>query len=631
MANETTLRRTVGQALAHYLAVQYSEFEGERRRLIPGVWGIFGHGNVAGFGQALQEYGDRLDLPLYRPQNEQGQVHAAAAFARHADRLATFACTASVGPGSTNMITGAALATINRLPVLLLPSDIFANRIPDPVLQQLEHPSEHDVSVNDAFRPVSRFYTRISRPEQLLHALPEAMRVLTDPAETGAVTISLPEDVQAEAYDWPRAFFEPRTWRIRRPVPEPDAITEAVQHLRSARNPIIIAGGGVKYAHASDALARLAERHAIPIVETQAGKGAVPWDHPTNLGSVGTLGTIPGNTFAESADVVLAIGTRLSDFTTASRSILPAGATLLHVNVSAMDAFKMQGVPIVADAKHALTTLDAALGVAPLQGAASRRAALDEARATWHALVDDITAPRGGEGVTQPEVLGITQEVFGGDAVVINAAGSMPGDLVRLWRPTDPRAYHVEYGFSCMGYEIPAGIGVRMAEPDPQRPVVTLIGDGSYLMMNSELVTAVAEGLDLTLIVVDNHGFQSIHGLQRSCGTPTFGVELRHRDASSGHLDGNPVAIDFTAHATAMGANAVFTRDADAFRSALTSARGARGVQVIVVETQPDARAGSYGIGAWWDVPIAETSDQASVQEARAKYVEALEGQVRYR
>lgn len=626
---DQTRHMTVAQALVHFLAVQYSERDGARRRLIPAGWGIFGHGNVAGLGQALEAYGDALDLPFYRPQNEQAQVHLAAAYARHADRLATLACTASVGPGSTNMLTGAALATVNRLPVLLLPSDYFANRVPDPVLQQVEHPTEHDLSLNDAFRPVARFFTRISRPEQLLHALPEAMRVLTDPAETGAVVISLPEDVQAEAYDWPEAFFAPRTWRIRRPPPDSEALEDAVAAWRRARNPLIVAGGGVRYAGAHEALAAFAERWGVPVAETQAGRGSLPWTHDMAVGPVGTNGGSAANALAREADLILAVGTRLSDFTTSSKTAFGASATVIGLNVAAMDAHKLAALPLIADARVGLEALDGALADAHASPAAeARRDHVASLKESWDAVVDRVRSDLGDEnGLAQGGVLGMVNDAFGGDAVVINAAGSMPGDLLRLWRPTDPRAYHVEYGFSCMGYEIPAGLGVRLAEPDPERPVVVLVGDGSYLMMNAEIVTAVGEGLDLTFVVIDNHGFQSIHGLQRSVGSPTFGVELRGRDGG-GRPDGPYLPVDFAAHAASMGAHATTARSADQARAALHAARDARGVRVVVIEVDPKKAADFGDTGGWWDVPVAETSTQESVAEARRAYERARERQV---
>jgi len=614
-----SIRMTVGQALVRFLAAQWTERDGVRRRTIPGAWAIFGHGNVAGLGQALEELGDEVGLPTYRAQNEQAMVHAAAAFAKHANRLATFACTASVGPGSANMLTAAAGATVNRLPVLLLPGDLFANRRNDPVLQQLEHPIEHDLSVNDAFRPVSRFYARIARPEQLLAALPEAMRVLTDPVDTGAVVLSLPEDVQAEAYDWPAALFAPRTWRVRRPPPEPVAVGDAARWWRAARRPLIVAGGGAIYAGASAALAAFAERFGAPVAETQAGKGALPWDHPLNVGPVGANGGSAANALAKSADLVLAVGTRLSDFTTASMTAFQhPDVRFVGLNVAPFDAHKLGALALVADARVGLEALAAALGGGtPFAGTdTGYRAEIADLKHAWDATVDDLRRVRPNGALAQAEVVGIVNDEVGGHAVVVNAAGSLPGDLLKLWRPTDPKAYHLEYGFSCMGYEIPAGIGIKLAEPE--REVVVFVGDGTYLMMNSEIVTAVAEGLAFTIVLVDNQGYQSIHGLQRSVGSPQFGNERRARDAASGRLDGPVVPVDFVRHAESLGALALFAQDAGALRRALQAARASGRVSVVVVPTDPQRRV--PGFGGWWDVPVAATSGQADVAAARAGY-----------
>jgi 3D-(3,5/4)-trihydroxycyclohexane-1,2-dione acylhydrolase (decyclizing) len=619
-----SIRMTVGQALVRFLAAQWTERDGVRCRTIPGVWAIFGHGNVAGLGQALEELGDEVGLPTYRGQNEQAMVHAAAAYAKHRDRLATFACTASVGPGSANMITAAAGATVNRLPVLLLPGDLFANRRNDPVLQQLEHPLEHDLSVNDAFRPVARFYTRITRPEQLLAALPEAMRVLTDPVETGAVVVALPEDVQAEAFVWPAALFEPRTWRVRRPPPEPEVVAAAARWWRGARRPLIVAGGGAIYAGASAALGAFAERFGVPVAETQAGKGALPWDHPMNVGPVGTNGGSAANALAREADLVLAIGTRLSDFTTASMTAFQAkGVRFIGLNVAPFDAHKLGALALVADARVGLDALMHEL--APGAGAeflgtgSGFRAEVADVKHAWDASVDDLRRVRPQARLAQAEVIGIVNDAVGGEAVVINAAGSMPGDLLKLWRPTDPKAYHLEYGFSCMGYEIPAGIGVKLAEPE--REVVVFVGDGSYLMMNSEIVTAVAEGLAFTIVLVDNQGYQSIHGLQRSVGSPSFGNERRARGADSGRLDGPVLPVDFVRHAEAMGALALYAADETSLRRALEAARASARLAVVVVPTDPERRV--PGFGGWWDVPVAESSGQSGVVAARAAYEQA--------
>jgi 3D-(3,5/4)-trihydroxycyclohexane-1,2-dione acylhydrolase (decyclizing) len=612
------LRLTVGQAIVRFLAAQYSERDGQEQRLIPGFWAILGHGNVTGLGQALQELGPGAGMPTYRPQNEQAMVHAAAAFAKHRDRLATFACTASIGPGSTNMLTAAAGATVNRLPVLLFPSDYFANRIPDPVLQQLEHPSEHDLSVNDAFRPVSRFFTRISRPEQLLSALPEAMRVLVDPAETGAVTVCLPEDVQTEAYEWPAKLFERRVWRVRRPLPEPEPLAEAARLLREARRPLIVAGGGAIYSGAGAELAALAEEYGIPVCETQAGKGVLSWDHPMNAGPLGANGGLAANRLARDADLVLAVGTRLGDFATASKTAFQdPDVRFVSLNVAAGDAHKLRSLALVADARRGLAALQEALVGADFQGTpAEHRSRVSELNGEWRRAVDDLRRVRDPERLGQCEVMGIVNETLGGHASVVCAAGSMPGDLLKLWRPEDPKAYHLEYGYSCMGYEIPAGLGIKLAEPE--REVVVFIGDGSYLMMNSEIVTAVAEGLRFTVVLVDNHGFQSIHGLQRASGTPSFINELRFRDAGSGGLDGPVVPIDFVGHAQSLGAVALMAASEVELREAVERARSADRVTVIVVPTHLERPVPNFE--GWWDVPIAEASDQESVRSAKAEY-----------
>lgn len=619
------LRLTVGQAIVRYLAAQYSERDGERQRLVPGFWAILGHGNVTGLGQALQETGAAVGMTTYRPQNEQAMVHAAAAFAKHRNRLATFACTASIGPGSTNMLTAAAGATINRLPVLLFPSDYFANRVPDPALQQLEHPTEHDVSVNDAFRPVSRFFTRLNRPEQLLSALPEAMRVLTDPAETGAVTIALPEDLQTEAYEWPAEFFEERVWRVRRPEPEPESVEEAARLLARSKWPLIVAGGGVQYSDAHEELARFAHRYGIPVSETQAGKGSLAWDHPMNVGPIGANGGLAANRLARGADLVLAVGTRLGDFATASKSAFrDPDVQFIAVNVTPFDAHKLRALPLVADARRAVEALGRALSDAGYAGSSEEyRTEFAGFREEWSQAVDELIRVHDPRRLAQAEVIGILNETFGGEASVVNAAGSMPGDLLKIWRPAEPKAYHLEYGYSCMGYEIPAGLGIKLAEPD--REVVVLIGDGSYLMLNSEIVTAVAERLDLTVVLVDNNGYQSIHGLQRGSGTPSFVNELRFRDRETGELTGDYVPVDFVSHAHAMGAQAVRSDSEDELRTALREARERGGVNVVVVPVDPERRVPSFE--GWWDVPIAEVSEQESVRKAKEAYDRNRESQ----
>jgi 3D-(3,5/4)-trihydroxycyclohexane-1,2-dione acylhydrolase (decyclizing) len=619
---------TVGQAVVRFMSQQYVERDGRQQRFIAGVWGIFGHGNVAGLGQALEELGDECEMPYYRPQNEQAQVHLAAAYAKHKNRLQTFACISSIGPGATNMVTGAAGATVNRLPVLLFPSDYFANRVPDPLLQQIEHPVEHDVSASDAFRPVSRFFDRISRPEQLLASLPEAFRVLTDPVDTGAVTVSLPEDVQSEAYDWPARFFERRVWRVRRPVPEPAVIADVVRLIASARAPVIVTGGGTIYAEATRELDALATRFGIPVTETQAGKGALPWNHPMNAGPVGANGGLAANRLARDADLILCIGTRLGDFATSSKTTFQnPDAVFVGINVAPMDAHKLRGLPLVADAREALTALGVALETAGYRGTSPvYRERVGQLKAEWDAIVTDLRTVKGEPGdLAQSEVIGIVNDVVGGHATVICAAGSLPGDLLKLWRPEDPKAYHLEYGYSCMGYEIPAGLGVKMAEPE--RDVVVMIGDGSYLMLNAEIVTAVAEGLKFTVVLLDNHGYQCIVGLGRAVGVPDFGNELRFRDKGRNRLAGPYVPVDFRAHAEAMGALALFARTPAELQDALAQARAADRVSVIVVPVEPEKRVA--GFEGWWDVPVAAVSGQPGVQAARREYDQAITRQRR--
>ena len=622
-----TVRLTVGQAVVRFCAAQYAERDGHERRFIAGFWGIFGHGNVAGLGQALEELGDPLGMPFYRPQNEQAQVHIATAFAKQRNRLQTYACISSVGPGALNMITGAATATVNRIPVLLFPSDYFANRAPDPVLQQIEHPVERDVSVNDAFRPVSRFFDRISRPEQLLTSLVAAFRVLTDPVDTGAVTVSLPEDVQAEAFDWPLAFFDRRVWRIRRPLPDPADVGDALKLITAAVAPVIVTGGGTIYGEATGDLATFATSFGIPVVETQAGKGALPWDHPLSMGPAGTNGGLASNRLIRDADLVICVGTRMGDFVTESQAAFQNPAVrFIGLNVSPMDAYKMRAQPVVADVREGLRALQASLGAAGWSGTSKAyRERVADLKADWDAIVTRLRSGTDETGVRetgelgQSEVIGVVNDVVGGEAAVICAAGSLPGDLLRLWRTTEPKAYHVEYGFSCMGYEIAAGLGVRLA--DPTREVVVMVGDGSYLMLNSEIVTAVAEGLKLTIVVLDNHGFQCILALQRSVGVVDFGNELRFRDPASNRLTGAYVPVDFRQHAEAMGALGLLAQTADDLRAALAAARASDRVSVILVPTDPEKRL--TGFEAWWDVPVAAASDRASVRTARSAYERA--------
>ncbi|RKS71889.1 3D-(3,5/4)-trihydroxycyclohexane-1,2-dione acylhydrolase (decyclizing) [Actinomadura pelletieri DSM 43383] len=613
------MRLTVGQAVVRFLAAQHSERDGHERRFFAGCFGIFGHGNVAGIGQALLENAllENNDVPYYMARNEQAMVHTAAGYARMNDRTATFACTTSIGPGATNMVTGAALATINRLPVLLLPGDIFATRVANPVLQELEDARSYDVSVNDCFKPVSKYWDRVNRPEQLPDALLAAMRVLTDPAETGAVTLALPQDVQAEAYDWPEELFARRVWRIPRPVPEPAALEEAAAVLLAAERPLVVAGGGVIYSGATDVLRTFAERTGIPVAETQAGKGALPWDHERAVGAIGATGTTAANALARRADVVVGVGTRYSDFTTASRSLFAApNVRFVNINVARPDAVKLGGTAVVADAREALSGLDKALG-----GHTVARAYQDEARALmarWNTVVDDAYRPRAGAKTgtppTQSEIIGIVNAAAGPRDVVVCAAGSMPGDLHKLWRTRDPKGYHVEYGYSCMGYEIAGGLGVKMAAPD--REVFVLVGDGSYLMMAQELVTAVAEGIKLVVVLVQNHGFASIGNLSESVGAARFGTRYRARTATG--LDGDTLPVDLAANAASLGADVLRANDTDGFREALRTAVASSRTTVVHVETDPLAPAPDSG--AWWDVPVAETSTRDDTRRARARY-----------
>jgi 3D-(3,5/4)-trihydroxycyclohexane-1,2-dione acylhydrolase (decyclizing) len=610
-------RLTVAQALVRFLAAQRCERDGISRPFFAGCFGIFGHGNLAGIGQALLEAELREPgaLRYYQARNEQAMVHAAAAYARMRNRLSAWACTSSVGPGATNMITGAALATINRLPVLLLPGDVFATRVAPPVLQELEYPGGYDVSVNDAFRPVSVFFDRIWRPEQLPSALLGAMRALTDPAGTGAVTLALPQDVQAEARDWPRELFAERVWHVPRPVPEPAMLARAAGVIRSATRPLIVAGGGVIYAEATAELRAFAEAAGIPVAETQAGKGALRYDHPLALGAIGSTGTAAANAMAARADVVIGIGTRYSDFTTASRTAFACPQVrFVNINVAAHDAVKLAGTALVADAREAVSALAAALA-----GWSTDAAYRDEARrlaAAWDEVVGRAYALGHQPRPAQCEVIGAVNDAAGPADVVVCAAGSMPGELHRLWRTRDPKGYHVEYGYSCMGYEIAGGLGVKMAEPG--REVFVMVGDGSYLMMAQELVTAVQEGIKIIVILVQNHGFASIGGLSETVGVQRFGTRYRYRDAQTGRLDGGVLPVDLAANAESLGVRVLRAETIEEFRSALAEARRQAGPVLVHIETDPMVAAPASE--AWWDVPVAEVSELDSTRQARATY-----------
>ncbi len=617
----------MGQAVVRFLAAQYSERDGVSHRLIEGCFGIFGHGNVAGLGEALlaAELARPGSLPYYQARNEQAMVHAAAGFARMRNRLSTLACTTSVGPGATNMVTGAALATVNRLPVLLLPSDVFATRAAEPVLQQLEHPSQRDVSANDAFRPVSRFFDRVGRPEQLPDALLGAMRVLADPAETGAATICLPEDVQAEAFDWPDELFAPRTWPVPRTVPDPAAIARAAAVLRDAARPLIVAGGGVIYSGAQDRLRVFAEATGIPVAETQAGKGALVYDHPQAAGAIGATGTAAANALAAEADVVVGIGTRWSDFSTASRTAFARpDVRFVNLNVTASDAGKHAATSVVGDARAALDALAAAMS--GWQADAAYRAEATALARRWDETVEQAYAAGHAPLPAQSEVIGAVNSAAEPRDVVVCAAGSMPGDLHKLWRTRDPKGYHVEYGYSCMGYEIAGGIGVKMAAPD--REVYVMVGDGSYLMMATELVTAVQENIKITVILVQNHGFASIGALSQSVGSQRFGTAYRYRNPATGRLDGAPLPVDLAANAESLGVHVIRAASIADLSVALRSARSARGPVLISIETDP--LIGAPDSQSWWDVPVAEVSELDTVNQARAAYEAARPRQRRY-
>jgi len=618
-----TIRMTTAQAVVRFLARQYAARDGREGRFFAGMFGIFDHGHVTGLGQALEKVGQggrgqgEEVLRYYQPRNEQAMVHTAAAYAKMKNRLQTFACTTSVGPGATNMVTGAATATVNRLPVLLLPGDTFASRIPHPVLQGLEYPGAGDVSVNDAFRPVSRYWDRIVRPEQLLASLPEAMRALTDKAETGAVTMCLPEDVQAEAYDFPAAFFAKRVYHIRRSAPPEDAVADAARLIAGAKRPLIVAGGGVIYSEASAALDELARARGIPVCETQAGKGALPWNHPWNAGPVGANGGLAANRFAAAADLVIAVGTRLADFTTASKTAFQdPGVAFVGVNVAAMDAHKLGALPLVGDARATLDLLARALSEAGYRADEAYERTVRTLKGEWDEAVDAQRRVVDPDHLTQANVIGLVNDVSAPRDVVVCAAGGLPGDLLKLWRPADPKGYHLEYGYSCMGYEIAGGLGVKMA--DPSREVYVMVGDGSYLMLNHELVTSLQEGYKLTVVLLDNHGYQCIRGLQEQAGSPSFGNELRFRDWGSGRLDGPYIPVDFVKNAESLGVKTYAANSGDKLRAALGAAARDTTTVLIYAPVEVDARVPGYE--GWWDVPVAEVSAEPGVQSALRAY-----------
>jgi len=607
-------RLTVAQAIVSYLQKQHSSRDGKEYRFIEGIFGIFGHGNVAGIGQALEQ---DSGLKYYLCRNEQAMVHTAAAFAKASFRMRTLACTTSIGPGATNMVTGAALATVNRLPVLLLPGDIFARRNVSPVLQQLESGSSQDVSVNDCFKPISRYWDRIQRTEQLLTALPEVMRVLTSPAETGAVTLSLPQDVQTEAFDFPEEFFQKRVWVIPRSRCDQVLLKRAAEWIHGAKKPLIVAGGGVLYSEASAALAKFAEATGIPVCETQAGKGALLYDHPQEVGAVGVTGTPGANILAREADLIIGIGTRYSDFTCASKTAFQnPDVRFININVAEFDAYKHAALPLTGDALATLDELRTA--VAGYAVEESYRTNVVRFRAEWEKEVDRIYGIRKAPPISQGEVIGVVNAAIQAGDTMVCAAGSLPGDLHKLWRTNRPGGYHLEYGYSCMGYEIAGGLGVKMANPDGA--VYVLVGDGSYLMMAQEIVTSLQEGYKLNIVLLDNHGFSSIGGLSRSCGNEGMGTNYRYR--RDGKYDGDLLPVDFVSNAASLGAWATRARTRDELSSALVEGRKHPRTSVVVVETAYEERVPGYE--SWWDVAIAEVSEREPVRAAREKYEEAL-------
>ena len=620
-----TLRRTMAQAIIEFLKQQYVERDGREQPFFAGCSGIFGHGNVAGIGQALQ---DNLDFRYYQSRNEQAMVHTAAAYAKMKNRLQTLACTSSIGPGATNMVTGAAVATINRLPVLLLPGDLFARRNVAPVLQQLESEHSQDISVNDCFRAVSRYWDRINRPDQIITALPEAMRVLTSPVDTGAVTLSLPQDVQTEAFDYPQGLFAKRIWHIARNRPDRRAIARAIAWIRTSRRPLIVAGGGVHYSEATDMLRRFSTLCGIPVCETHAGKGSLRYDDPLCLGAVGVTGTFAANRVAHNADLIIGIGTRFSDFTTASKTLFrDPEVRFLTINVAEMDAFKHYALPLVGDARATLEEL--AIGLEDWRADEEYSAACQRLSAEWEAEVDRIYSIRHAPLPSQGEIIGVINEQGDAEGVMVCAAGSLPGDLHKLWRARHPKQYHMEYGYSTMGYEIAGGLGIKMA--DPKREVYVLVGDGSYLMLSADLVTSIQEGYKLTIVLMDNHGFKSIGGLSRALGQDGFGTRYAYPEAGALPGDHAPhvrrLPVDLATNAESLGAHVFRCRSYYDVENALKASKAIETTTVLYVET--DRYEDVPGYEAWWDVPVAEVSQMESVAEARESW-EAKRGEERY-
>ena len=610
-----TIRLSMAQAIIKFLKAQHIERDGREAQFFAGCFGIFGHGNVAGIGQALQQ---NPDFRYYQTRNEQAMVHTATAFAKVSRRLRALACTSSIGPGATNMVTGAATATVNRLPVLLLPGDIFARRNVAPVLQQLEMPNSQDISVNDCFKPVSRYWDRLNRPEQAIPALLEAMRVLTSQADTGAVTLALPQDVQAEAFEYPSAFFEKRVWHVPRLRPDLESVRRAAEWIRASHAPLIVAGGGVIFSDATAALRAFVDSTGIPVAESQAGKGSLPYNQPACLGAIGATGTHGANIIAREADLVIGIGTTYDDFTSASKTAFQnPEVRFININIHEMDAHKQGGLPLLGDARAALEELASALSGWKVKD--EYRARARQFNEAWDQEVERIYNLEHGPLPSQGEVIGAVNSASRPQDIVLCAAGSLPGDLHKLWRTRDEFGYHLEYGYSCMGYEIAGGLGAKMAAPE--REVYVMVGDGSYLMLSQEIVTAVQEGIKINIILINNHGFASIGGLSESLGSDGFGTRYLARDEASGQLDGERLSVDFVANARSLGAYVIEARTIFDFRVALEEAKKQARTTVIYIETDREQRVGGYE--SWWDVPVAETSEMKSVQAAYQDYAES--------
>lgn len=609
---EKTVRLTTAQALLKFLDAQYVEFDGIEHKFVKGVYGIFGHGNLLGIGEALENMKD-LSLKFIQGHNEQGIVHAATAYAKQKDRLEIFACTSSIGPGALNMVVGAATASVNRIPVLLLPGDVFADRQPDPVLQQVEMPYNYTITSNDAFRAVSKYWDRIERPEQLISAALNAMRVLTDPVETGAVTLSLPQDVQGEAYDFPVSFFNKRVYHVDRRSPSESSLQRAIELIVNKKKPLIIAGGGVRYSKAAEELKEFSEKFNIPVSVTQAGKSILTWEYPLNMGGIGTTGTLAANLLAKDSDLIIAVGTRLMDFPTASKTAFQnPEVQILNINVSAFDGLKMNSVFLQSDAKLALKELSNALGKKNYKTSYSTDY-LSELKHRWNEEVNKLYSLNSQDGIMQTTALGVVNEFMTENDILVAAAGSLPGDLHRLWRCKGTKTYHMEYGFSCMGYEIAGAFGTKMAEPNKE--VYALLSDGSFLMLHSELITSLQEGLKINVILFDNGGFQSINSLQKGHGSAKgFGNELRYRSEESGKLDGDYMKIDFAGMARSLGAKGYTVRTLNEFKRALENSRKEKISTLIDVKVKPGTQSGGYD--SWWRVGVAEASENPNVIEA---------------